>query len=83
MKYEMFIRNLESRVNTPWTQRARSLRARREVCRDWAPDLQSDFNTLLNSVKQGLKGISDPNSIGYYKNIVDERSSFGERCGPY
>ncbi|MCF8095707.1 MAG: hypothetical protein K9J79_10150, partial [Desulfobacteraceae bacterium] len=46
------------------------------VCRNWAPDLQSDFNTLLNSVKMGFKGVSDPESIGYYEDLADERKEF-------
>ena len=76
VKYEMFIRNLESRVNTLVGLSGSFFAARREVCRDWAPDLQSDFNTLLNSVKMGFKGVSDPKSIGYYKDITDERKEF-------
>lgn len=76
VKYEMFIRKLESRVNSLVGLSGSFFAARRDVCRDWAPDLQSDFSTLLNSVKLGLKGISDPNSIGYYENIADERKEF-------
>jgi glycosyltransferase involved in cell wall biosynthesis len=76
VKYEMFIRKLESRVNTLVGLSGSFFAARAEVCRDWAPDLQSDFNSLLNAVKLGMKGISDPLSIGYYKNITDERKEF-------
>jgi glycosyltransferase involved in cell wall biosynthesis len=76
VKYEMYIRTLESRVNTIVGLSGSFFAARREVCRNWMPDLQSDFNTLLNSVKIGLRGVSDPHSIGYYENIVDERKEF-------
>jgi len=76
VKYEMFIRKLESRVNTLVGLSGSFFAVRQDVCRDWAPDLQSDFNSLLNSVKLGMKGISDPLSIGYYKNIADERKEF-------
>jgi glycosyltransferase involved in cell wall biosynthesis len=76
VKYEMFIRKLESRVNTLVGLSGSFFAARAEVCRHWAPDLQSDFNSLLNAVKLGMKGISDPRSIGYYKNIADERKEF-------
>ena len=76
VRYEMFLRALESRVNTLVGMSGSFFAARSEVCRDWAPDLQSDFNTLLNTVKHGMKGISDPNSIGYYENIADERKEF-------
>lgn len=76
VKYEMFIRKLESQVNTLIGLSGSFFAARREVCHDWSPDLQSDFNTLLNSVKLGMRGISDPNSIGYYENISDENKEF-------
>ena len=76
VRYEMFIRNLESRVNTLVGLSGSFFAARRAVCRSWAMDLQSDFNTLLNSVKTGLRGVSSPESIGYYRNIADERKEF-------
>jgi hypothetical protein len=43
------------------------------VCRHWAADRQSDFSTLLNAVDMGLRGVLEPLSIGYYRNIVDDR----------
>jgi len=76
VKYEMAVRNLESSVNTLVGLSGSFFAARREVCRDWAPDLQSDFNTLLNTVKMGLRGVSDPHSVGYYENIAEERKEF-------
>ena len=60
VKYEMFLRNLESRVNTLVGLSGSFFAARRAVCLNWVTDLQSDFNTLLNSVKLGLRGVSDP-----------------------
>ena len=72
VKYEMFLRHLETKVNTLVGLSGSFFAARRSVCNNWAADLQSDFNTLLISVKLGLRGVSDPESIGYYKNIVDE-----------
>lgn len=74
--YEMFLRRLESKVNTLVGLSGSFFAARREVCQNWQTDLQSDFNTLLNSVRLGLKGISDPKSIGYYHNIADEKKEF-------
>ena len=76
VRYEMFLRRLETEVNTLVGLSGSFFAARREVCQDWAVDLQSDFNTLLNSVKTGLRGVWDPDSIGYYKNIIDERKEF-------
>jgi glycosyltransferase involved in cell wall biosynthesis len=79
VKYEMFLRKLESKVNTLVGLSGSFFAARREVCENWAIDLQSDFNTLLSSIKLGLRGISDPNSLGYYKNLVDEKKEFDRK----
>jgi cellulose synthase/poly-beta-1,6-N-acetylglucosamine synthase-like glycosyltransferase len=76
VKYEMMLRALESKVNTLVGLSGSFFAARRQVCQEWAGNLQSDFNTVLSCVKRGLKGISDPDSIGYYKNIIDERKEF-------
>ena len=79
VRYEMFLRALESRVTTLVGLSGSFFAARKEVCRNWAVDLQSDFNTLLNSVKQGLRGVSDSDSIGYYKTIKDEKKEFDRK----
>lgn len=79
VRYEMFLRNLETKVNTLVGLSGSFFAARKEVCKDWASDLQSDFNTLLNSVKIGLRGVSDSDSIGYYKNIADAKKEFDRK----
>jgi cellulose synthase/poly-beta-1,6-N-acetylglucosamine synthase-like glycosyltransferase len=76
VNYEMFLRQLETKVNTLVGLSGSFFAACREVCEPWAEDLQSDFNTLLNAVKLGLRGVSDPDSVGYYKNLADERKEY-------
>lgn len=79
VRYEMLLRSLETKVNTLVGLSGSFFAARRVVCQNWASDLQSDFNTLLNSVKLGLRGVSDPESIGYYENIADEKKEFDRK----
>ncbi|HWF60260.1 MAG TPA: glycosyltransferase family 2 protein [Nitrospira sp.] len=76
VRYEMWLRRLETRVNTLVGLSGSFFAARRTVCREWAPDLQSDFNTLLNSVRLGLRGVADPESVGYYRNLLDQRKEY-------
>ncbi len=76
VKYEMLLRQLETKVNTLVGLSGSFFAARRTVCSPWADDLQSDFNTLLNSMKAGLRGVSDPGSVGYYKNLTDEKKEY-------
>ncbi len=76
VQYEMLLRRLETKVNTLVGLSGSFFAARRTVCSPWADDLQSDFNTLLNSMKAGLRGVSDPDSIGYYRNLTDEKKEY-------
>jgi len=79
VKYEMWLRTLETRVNTLVGLSGSLFAARREVCRDWPSDRQSDFSTLLRTVAMGLRGVLDPESIGYYRNITDTRREFARK----
>lgn len=76
VRYEMWLRGLETRVNSIVGLSGSFFAARREVCRRWPTDRQSDFNTLLNAVEMGLRGVSDAQSVGYYHNISDDGWEF-------
>jgi glycosyltransferase involved in cell wall biosynthesis len=73
VRYEMYLRALETRVNSLVGLSGSFFAARREVCQRWAADRQSDFSTLLNAVDMGLRGVLDERSAGYYRNIADDR----------
>lgn len=80
VKYEMFLRSLETRVNSLVGLSGSFFAARSTVCKQvWSENLQSDFNTVLNSMRAGLRGVADENSPGYYKNIADERKEFDRK----
>jgi cellulose synthase/poly-beta-1,6-N-acetylglucosamine synthase-like glycosyltransferase len=80
VRYEMFLRALETRVNSLVGLSGSFFAARRAVCREaWAEDLQSDFNTVLNSMRMGLRGVADPDSVGYYRNIADDRKEYDRK----
>jgi glycosyltransferase involved in cell wall biosynthesis len=73
VRYEMSLRALETRVNSLVGLSGSFFAARREVCRQWAADRQSDFSTLLRCVEIGRRGVLDPRTAGYYRNIADDR----------
>jgi hypothetical protein len=73
VRYEMFLRTLETRVNSLVGLSGSFFAARREVCRHWAADRQSDFSTLLNAIELGYRGVLDRGTAGYYRNIADDR----------
>jgi glycosyltransferase involved in cell wall biosynthesis len=76
VRYEMWLRRLESTINSLVGLSGSFFAARKSVCGDFATDMQSDFRTLLNSVREGLRGVTDPKAIGYYPDISDEKKEF-------
>jgi len=79
VKYEMLLRDLETRVNTLVGLSGSFFAARKEVCTNWAIDLPSDFNVVINSVKTNLRGVLDHETVGYYANIADEKMEFARK----
>lgn len=79
VRYEMWLRNLESRVYSLVGLSGSFFAARKEVCRDFSGDMQSDFRTVLASIRIGLRGVSDPEAIGYYQDISDSRREFDRK----
>lgn len=76
VRYEMWLRRLESRVGSPVGLSGSFFAARRSVCEDFSADMDSDFRTLLNCVKRGMRGTVDPEAIGYYLDLSDQRKEF-------
>ncbi len=79
VRYEMLLRSLETKINSAVGLSGSFFAARAEVCRNWPTNIPSDFNTLLNSIRLGLRGVSDPGSIGIYTNIKDEKKEFDRK----
>lgn len=79
VRYEMWLRRLESKVNSLVGLSGSFFAARKEVCQDFSEELQSDFRTVLNSVKMGLRGVCDPKAIGYYQDVSHQKREFDRK----
>ncbi len=71
VKYEMWLRRLESDRAGLVGLSGSFFAARREVCKHWDIYAPSDFNTALNSAKHGLVAITCPDVVGIYKDVKD------------
>lgn len=76
VNYEMLLRRLETKAGSVVGLSGSCFAVRREVCREWATDLQSDFNTLLCAVRIGLRGVVDCETVGYYRTLADGSKEF-------
>lgn len=71
VKYEMWLRRLES-VRAGLVGLSGSFfAARKKVCIEWDIYSPSDFNTALNTAKSGLVAVTSPDVIGIYKDVKD------------
>jgi hypothetical protein len=71
VKYEMWLRRLESDRAGLVGLSGSFFAARRAVCTDWDIHSPSDFNTALNCARQGLIAITSAEVVGYYTDIKD------------
>ena len=71
VKYEMWLRRLESDRAGLVGLSGSFFAARREVCEHWDIYCPSDFNTALNSAKHGLVAITCSEVVGIYKDVAD------------
>jgi glycosyltransferase involved in cell wall biosynthesis len=76
VRYEMWLRGLESRVNSLVGVSGSFFAARKEVCMDFSVEMQSDFRTVLNCIKLGMRAVTDPLAVGYYKDVSDGRREY-------
>lgn len=79
IRYEMWLRRLESRTNSLVGLSGSLFAARKEVCEDFSSEMQSDFRTVLNSMKMGLRGVSDPHAVGIYQDAADPKREWNRK----
>jgi glycosyltransferase involved in cell wall biosynthesis len=71
VKYEMWLRRLESDRAGLVGLSGSFFAARREVCEEWDIYSPSDFNTALNCARKGLVAITCPQVVGIYSDVKD------------
>ena len=76
VRYEMWLRDLETRFYSLVGLSGSFFAARRNVCQCWDERVQSDFGTALSCAQRGLRAVSDRRVIGYYRNIADTRKEY-------
>jgi glycosyltransferase involved in cell wall biosynthesis len=76
VKYEMWLRRLESERAGLIGLSGSFFAARREVCELWDIQTPSDFNTAISCARKGFVAVTDPYVIGYYTDIKDEAKEY-------
>jgi cellulose synthase/poly-beta-1,6-N-acetylglucosamine synthase-like glycosyltransferase len=76
VKYEMWLRRLESARAGLVGLSGSFFAARREVCQEWDIYSPSDFNTGLNCARLGLVAITSSDVVGIYQDVKDPGLEF-------
>ena len=76
VKYEMWLRKLESLRGGLVGLSGSFFAARRTICSDWDIHSPSDFNTAMNSAAKGYVAVSAPDVMGYYRDVADTSKEY-------
>src|SRR5690606_36863126 len=76
VRYEMWLRRMESDVSGLVGLSGSFFAARREVCSEWDIHSPSDFNTALNCARAGLRAVTAPDVLGFYKDLKDPQKEY-------
>ncbi len=79
VKYEMWLRRLESERAGLVGLSGSFFAARKEVCGQWDIYSPSDFNTALNCAQLGYVAITCPDVVGIYKDVKDPGLEFNRK----
>lgn len=79
IRYEMWLRELESRKAGLIGLSGSFFAARREVCVNWDTDIPSDFAVAINCNMLGRRAVSDPQVIGVYLDTRDPSHEFARK----
>lgn len=76
VRYEMWLRKLESRLAGLVGLSGSFFAARINICHNWDIRSPSDFNTALQCAQQGYKAVTAPDVLGYYKDLADPKKEY-------
>ncbi len=76
VKYEMWLRRQESRLGGLVGLSGSFFAARKTVCAEWDIHSPSDFNTALNCARLGLRAVTAPDVLGFYRDLKDPHKEY-------
>lgn len=75
-KYELFLRNLESRVGSIVGASGCFYAQRRSLCDPFPEGMAPDFFSVLKTVEKGFRAVTEPMAKGFMRTLPDPKSEF-------
>ena len=79
VRYEMWLRRLESERAGLVGLSGSFFAVRRSILDGWDPGIPSDFACALRAVRAGTRAISDPRVVGIYRDIKDPGKEYSRK----
>ena len=70
VRYEMFLRRLETNAGSLVGMSGSFFAVRREVCSDFSDRLPSDFRSVIAASRLGLRAVQGEGAFGYYEDVA-------------
>jgi hypothetical protein len=78
-RYELLLRRLESNVHSIVGASGSFYAQRRELCSAFTEGMAPDFLSVLRTVQQGYRAISEPAAVGQMSSVKDPRQEFDRK----
>ena len=78
-RYELLLRRLESRVSSIAGASGSFYAQRRSLCLPFTAGMAPDFLSVLRTVEQGARAISEPTAVGAMTSVKDPRREFDRK----
>ena len=78
-RYELFLRRLESSLHSIVGASGSFYAQRRTICRPFTEGMAPDFLSVLRTVEQGYRAVSEPNAVGTMTSVKDPRQEFDRK----
>jgi cellulose synthase/poly-beta-1,6-N-acetylglucosamine synthase-like glycosyltransferase len=78
-RYELFLRRLESNVHSIVGASGSFYAQRRELCSTFTEGMAPDFLSVLRTVQQGYRALSEPGAVGEMSSLKDPRQEFDRK----
>lgn len=75
-RYELYLRNLESKIGSIVGASGSLYAQRRQLCVPFVEGLAPDFLSVLNTVEKGYRAISEPDAKGIMSAVKDTQAEF-------
>jgi len=76
VRYEMWLRRLESERATLVGLSGSYFAARREICDDWNTNVPSDFNVAIECARNGKRAVSVTGAHGIYRDVANPSNEY-------